>query len=93
MKMPNPARSSSFHICDILDLNDAKVHAGDPSVVSGTMSGNRALSFITNLARVMNGIMPERTTFYRKILEPHSQKLTIILLNCLKTKLASSASY
>lgn len=31
MKMPSQARSSSFHICDILDLNDAKVHAGDSS--------------------------------------------------------------
>lgn len=32
MKMPGQARSSGFHICDILDLNDAKVHTGDPSV-------------------------------------------------------------
>ncbi|XP_065210461.1 homeobox protein vnd-like isoform X2 [Planococcus citri] len=36
MKMPGQARSSGFHICDILDLNDAKVHAGDPSVNLGS---------------------------------------------------------
>ena len=33
MKMPGQARSG-FHICDILDLNDAKVHV-DPSVNLG----------------------------------------------------------
>lgn len=40
MKMPGQARSSGFHICDILDLNDAKVH-GDPS---GTISASTPIS-------------------------------------------------
>lgn len=40
MKMPGQARSSGFHICDILDLNDAKVH-GDPS---GNISASTPIS-------------------------------------------------
>ena len=48
MKMPGQARSSGFHICDILDLNDAKVHAGDPSVNLGssTLPGKIFIQYV-----------------------------------------------
>ncbi|XP_039294260.1 homeobox protein vnd-like [Nilaparvata lugens] len=40
MKLPSQARSSGFHICDILDLNDAKAHSDmPPNSMPNSVSG------------------------------------------------------
>lgn len=56
MKIPGQARSSGFHICDILDLNDAKVHGADPNInVHGghTLQGKRINFFYYRLATII----------------------------------------